>query len=375
MQLETQNNIKLQPNEAINSSVKPEPVTPVSKHPEKVNFEAPNSIKSLFNTRRLLDDVRYRNNFLSGINAFLHGLATITNFIDQKNPALKLINTIVDKSAFFCTRWLTPYISYGHAAYTAAANQKEPLLSLIKLVPPAFLPLVGDANIDMVYGLCNASNQPYDLITNRIKEKIKDSPEYAKKIQETRNTKLGFISEVFKELKKGLSEFSQGKLDFWKEGLYVINCSFILAGSIPMLLFGRDQRDTTLAKISGVSRFIGGLLGDIGFMFGGEESKDKFAIGVLTTLATFADISKRFVNEDIAKVLIHLGAALNVTGMTLWNTTNTETNKKTIDDEIQDSLEKNAQKADSEPKVDLAKPEELIHQMSKSTTQNHAVAA
>lgn len=305
------------------------------------------SIKSFFDPQRLINDVRYRNNVLSASNAFLHGLATVTNFIAKDNPALKVINHVIDRSAFFCTRWLTPYISYGHAVYSALSKQNEPILAAIKAIPPAFFPIVGDANIDMVYGTSTACNQPYDILMNRIKERIPSSDEYAKEVQESRKSPLAFSGLVFKELKSLLGDFIHGKSDFWKEGIFIINCAMMFAGSIPMLLFGRDQRDTTLAKISGVLRNVGGCLGDLGWVFGGKVEKEKVIMGVVYTLAQVADIAKRFVSEDVSKVLIHLSAALNVSAMTVWNTLNTANNKTTIDDIVSEKLNRTSKARDN----------------------------
>jgi hypothetical protein len=343
--------------------IKPESVIPISKnlvddmHKEVVlesmtsqDTNVQNqSIKSFFDPNRLISDVRYRNNVLSASNAFLHGLATVTNFIAKDNPALKVINHVVDRSAFFCTRWLTPYISYGHAVFTAFGKQKEPILGLIKAIPPAFFPIVGDANIDMVYGTSTACNQPYDNLMNRIKERIAASDDYAKEVQEARKSPLAFSGLVFKELKSFIGDFVHGKSDFWKEGIFIINCAMMFAGSIPMLLFGRDQRDTTLAKVSGVLRNVGGTLGDVGWVFGGKVEKEKVIMGIVYTLAQMADIAKRFVSEDVSKVLIHLSAALNVSAMTVWNTLNTENNKKTIDDIVSDKLNRSSKARDNSP--------------------------
>ena len=321
-----------------------------TKKPEvpKKDDDKNHSIKSLFDFGRLFNDVRYRNNFLSAANALLHAFATVTNFMSKNNPAFKLINHVVDKSAFICTRWLTPYISYGHAAYTAMAKQKEPILSLIKLIPPAVFPIVGDANIDMVYGTSTAFNQPYDNVIGRINEKIAKSKDYAKEVKEARKNPLEFAKMVGKEFKGLVSDFFHGKADFWKEGIYMINCSMMLLGSLPMLVFGRNDRDTMLGKVSGVLRNLGGTLGDIGWVFGGDVEKEKVIMGIVYTTAQFADVAKRFVGEDMARVLIHLSAALNVSAMTVWNTLNTENTKKTIDDLVEDKLTEKKEEAEPE---------------------------
>ena len=278
------------------------------------------------------------------------------------------MNHVVDKSAFFCTRWLTPYISYGHAVYTALSKQNEPILALIKAIPPAFFPIVGDANIDMVYGTSTACNQPYDNVVERIKMKINDSKEYAQKVQEARKSPIAFTGMLFDEFKNFVADFFKGKSDFRKEGIFVINCSMMLLGSVPMLLFGRDQRDTTLAKISGVLRNIGGTMGDAGWMMSGQVQKEKKYMAFMYFVAQMADIAKRFVSEDVSKVLIHLSAALNVSAMTIWNTLNTDKVEKTIDEIVDEKLSED----------DNAEAVEIVHKandVNEEIVENHASEA
>lgn len=311
------------------------------------------TVFDFFDTNRLLNDVRYRNLFLSGTNAFLHGLATITNFVSQTNPALKVLNSVIDKAAFFCTRWVSPFISYGHAAYQAMSKQKEPVLALIKLIPPVFFPFVGDSNIDMVYGTSTALNQPYDMTMNRIKDKINSSPEYAQQLHDNKDKPLYNLRILFDGLKDILKDPNFLKKNFWKEGIFVLNCSMMLLGSIPMLLFGRDQRDTLFAKVSGVLRNVGGWIGDYGWAFGGKVEKEKTTMAVLYAIAQGADIVKRFVGEESAKVLIHLSAALNVSAMTMWNTLNTDNKKESLEDVIAKKLK---EKSSVSPEVITPQP-------------------
>ncbi len=327
-------------------------------HKVSNDIEATKKEKGIFDLNRIVKETAYRNNFLSGANAFLHGLATITNFIGKNNPVLKGINHVVDTAAFFCTRWLTPYISYGHAAYTAMANQKEPILSFIKLIPPAFFPITGDANIDIVYGASTGINQPYDLVKNRIKAKLTQDQDYAHKVAEARKTHGGFFKLIVQEFKGLLKDFAQGKTNFWKEGIFVVNCSLMLIGSIPMLLFGRDQRDTLFAQICGVFRNTGGILGDVGWGLGDVEPQKKI-MALIYSLAGVADIVKRFVGEDLARVLIHLSAALNVTAMTMWNTLNTD-EEKPLDNLIAEKMQANQDTEIQEKTlVDSAKIQEI----------------
>ncbi|MCE2928765.1 MAG: hypothetical protein LW817_03950 [Candidatus Caenarcaniphilales bacterium] len=269
---------------------------------------------------KFVKDSDYRNISISGINAFLHAVATITNFTAKKSTMNKFFND----AAFFCTRWVAPLISYGTAAWTAFEN-KRGVEGLIKIIPPAFLPTVGDANIDAVFGFSTGLNQPYDMVMSRLKEKAKTDSSLAEKLQKGNSSFGENISMITNEFKNMLSDFAKGKMKFWEGGIYMINCAMILAGSLPMMLFARQDRNSTFAKGLGFLRNIGGILGDIGLVFGSEsKSLYKFVIGVMCSMAAVADIAKRWVNDDVAKILIHLGAALNVSAYAIWNAFNSK---------------------------------------------------
>ncbi len=278
---------------------------------------------------RFLNDANYRNISLGSINAVLHTLATITSFgsHDNKISWLKSINKIVDHAAFLCTRWIAPIISYGFAAYKALLN-KEGFKALNKLIPPLFLPFVGDANIDTVYGLSCAINQPSDLAEDRIKFLVEQHPELAVHVKEANKTFSGNFKLMTGVLKQMLKEFIQGRMPK-EEAVFFINCSLILAGSLPMLLFARHARDTTFAKVMGFIRNIGGILGDIGFFWFDRENMHKLMIGTMCTISAFSSIMKRWVKSDaVARTLIHLGAALDVSAYALWNAYNDKSQDK-----------------------------------------------
>jgi hypothetical protein len=44
----------------------------------------------------------------------------------------------------------------------------------------------------------------------------------------------------------------------------------------------------------------------------------------MCSMAAVADIAKRWVGDDVAKILIHLGAALNVSAYAMWNAFNSK---------------------------------------------------
>lgn len=263
---------------------------------------------------RFKNDGNFRSAAISGLNAFLHSLTVATGF----TPGLKQLNEILDKSAFFFTKIVSPFVSYGMSAWSAFTD-KKPIETLIKMIPPTFLPIIGDANVDTVFGTCTGFNQPYDVLLDRIKEKSAQSPEYAQKVKEKNQTSLGNAQLILEETKNMLKDFFAGKLDFWKESGYLINCAMILTGSLPMLLFARQERNTVWAQGFGILRNLGGIMGDVLFV-SQKASFHKLLVGILCSLGALSNIAKRLTpNETLARVFIHLGAALDVAGYTVWN--------------------------------------------------------
>ncbi|MDD9899286.1 MAG: hypothetical protein OXU45_09855 [Candidatus Melainabacteria bacterium] len=276
---------------------------------------------------KIVTEPNHRNIFISTVNALLHFIATITSFENSKSDSLmKAVNKVSNDAAFLFTRWIAPITSYGYAFFEALKN-KKPIEALIKLVPPSFLPLVGDANIDAVYGSSTGFNQPYDLVVETIKEKSERSPEFAAYAQKANQSYLGNIKLTWQVFKEMVSDFVQGKLDP-KKGIFFVNCSMILPGALPIMLFARDARDTLTARALGLLRNVGGILGDIGFLWGERANVHKLTIGILCMIGACADIVKRWVSDDAAKVLIHLGSALNVSAYALWNAYNGQKNKE-----------------------------------------------
>jgi len=270
---------------------------------------------------KLIHDPNTRNVTISGVNGLLHALATVTNFMAKKDKKFGAVNSIVDGAAFLCTQWLAPILSYGITAANAFSDNKG-VLGVIKAIPVMCLPLVGKANIDMVYGSSTALNQPHDMALDRITRRAEKDPEFAKLVAESNKTMLGNANILLQEFKHMVRDFLNGTMPFRKEGLFMINCSMILAGSLPVMLFARNARDTMFAKSMGILRNLGGVMGDIGFMVGGKSLQ--ILIGSLCSVAATADIMKRWVSEDMAKVLIHLGAGLNVSAYALWNAFNSK---------------------------------------------------
>jgi hypothetical protein len=261
------------------------------------------------------EKTKNRNLYISYVNALLHAFATITSFGDS--TITKTFNKFFHKSAFLFTRYFAPISSYGLAALNSFFN-KDIVEGFIKAIPPLLLPFVGDANVDTVYGLSTSLNQPYDTLKDRVRAKTNKSQEQTEFL-EKKGSLSNNLSVILEEGKRFFRDFRQGKLNFWNEAIYLYNCPLILGGSLPMLLFARNDRDTFLAKALGLMRNIGGLLGDAGFLAGKDMLKK--LIGVMCSISAISSIGKRWVkSEKYFNALIHLSSALDVSAMALWNT-------------------------------------------------------
>jgi hypothetical protein len=262
---------------------------------------------------KYIKDPNSRNIAISTINAILHGLATVTSFGDGEQ--MKSVNKIFNSGAFLFTRWLGPLITYGSAALNAL-KKNDFAEMFIKLIPPVLLPFTGDANVDTVYGLSSALNQPYDMASKRVREnahKSKAHLDFANNKGDF-STNLKLIFDSYKSLYKDLVA---GKLNPWKEATHLIGCPLIMLSSLPIMLFARSDRDSNFSRVLGLFRNIGGMLGDVGFMAG--DNIYKKSIGVLFLTAAMSSIAKRWVDEKTSRIFIHLSSALDLTAYSIWN--------------------------------------------------------
>jgi hypothetical protein len=269
----------------------------------------------------LMTDSSYRNTLIAALNALFHGLSAVSMFNNKDGDVKqKSFAEFCDKTAFLFTRWIAPLTSYAVAAIESIKDNKW-IEAAIKAVPPLFLPLVGEANIDTVYGSSTGFNCPYDMVIKRIEEKSKESSDFKKYAEESSKTGMGHVKMFISEFKNMVSDFTNGKLTF-EDNALLVACSAIVTGSLPIMLFMRNARDSWAARLLGLIRNAGGITGDLMFGIQGLKNKEhyKSLIGVFCTLAAGSDIAKRWVNNPVVeKILIHLGAALNVSGYAVWN--------------------------------------------------------
>lgn len=318
---------KLMPAAEINTTVCPEELyTEVLDPQEKSDQDSRLKIKNEFQSWvEKIKNPNVYNAVISGFNAILHAIATATALLPQSS-GIKSLNNKFNEMAFFCTRYIAPFFSFTISAATALWN-KKPVEALIKIIPPVFLPLVGDSNIDIVYGSCFGMNQPYDLALKRIEAKSDQNLSFANHVKESNQSFSGNIKLVTGIFKEMFNDIAKGKMPL-RESWFFMNCTLNLLGSFPLLLFDRHSRDSSMAKILGLVRNIGGIMGDIGFVLFDRNNPYKLLVSALCGSSAVASIAKRWVSERSSRTLIHLSAALDVAAYAAWNAFNSNQHKK-----------------------------------------------
>ncbi len=268
---------------------------------------------------KMMNDGSYRSSLVSRINGILHAVASVTAFAHGQQGPIGLVNKFFDKMAFGFTKFIAPILSYGLRAWDAVKS-KNLIEAFIKILPPVLMPLVGDANVDVVYGLSTGMNVMHDMAEERLSDKSKKSADFAQTYKQKSQSYGDFAKMIFTEVKNIFSDFVRGKLSVKAVG-GVIASVLISGGALPIMLFARKARDTALAKILGLIRNLGGILGDIFFIFDKEYAYRR-KTGLLCAGAGVLDIAKRWVGEKWGQIFIHLAAALNVSGYAVWNAHN-----------------------------------------------------
>lgn len=308
------------PQESMTHAIKlNENIVPENLHSEVLNSQSANPLIEKIKNPNVY------NSIISGINAILHGIATCTALLPQ-TKSIQSLNSKFNEIAFFCTRYIAPFFSFAISAGTAFLD-KKPIETLIKLIPPVFLPLVGDSNIDIVYGSCFSFNQPYDLLLKRVEAKSAEDKSYAEHVEKSNQSYSGNLQLVKDTFKEMLQDLSKGKMPL-RESWYFINCTLMLIGSWPLLLFDRKSRDSSMAKILGLVRNLGGIMGDLGFVLFDRDNSYKLLVSALCSTSAIASIAKRWVSERSSRTLIHLSAALDVAAYAAWNAFNSNQHKK-----------------------------------------------
>ncbi len=266
--------------------------------------------------QKILKDADYRSAFVSKINAVLHAAASLTAFAHGSNSPLGMVNKFFDKAAFAFTKFVAPIISYGLRGVDSLKH-KNIIEAFIKFIPPVLMPFIGDANVDVVYGLSTGLNCMHDLAQDSVNNKSKTDANYAAKADQGKKSYRQYALMLLKEAKEICIKFFKGGLDNLTKGTTLASF-MIFGGALPIILFARNARDSMFARIVGLFRNIGGIIGDVFFMM---DKKDAYKrkTGWLCAVAGLCDIAKRWVGEKWGQIFIHAAAAFNVSGYAAWN--------------------------------------------------------
>ncbi len=256
------------------------------------------------------------NRYVSKINGILHTIASLTSLGHGSSGAFGKVNKFFDKLAFVFTKFVAPILSYGTRA-VSAFKQKNIFETVIKAIPPILMPFIGDANVDVVYGLSTGFNCIHDLAQDNLNTKSAANSDYAAKAAKSKESFSGHAKLLLEETKEMIVKCFKGELDA-KQTLVTLGSFLILGGAAPIILFARKARDTVLARACGLARSIGGGIGDVVFaLYKNDPHRNK--VGILCGIASVCDIAKRWVGEKWGQILIHAAAAFNVSGYAAWN--------------------------------------------------------
>jgi len=266
--------------------------------------------------QKILRDANYRSSIVSKINGVLHAAASVTAFAHGSKGPLGIVNKFFDKVAFAFTKFVAPIISYGLRGFDSLRH-KNILEAVIKFIPPFLMPFIGDANVDVVYGLSTGLNCMHDLAQDSANNKAKSDSNFADKVEQSKKSYRQYASMLLKEVKDICVKFVKGGLDKLQWGTTLASF-MIFGGALPIILFARNARDSIFARAVGLFRNIGGIVGDVYFMLDKKDAH-KRKTGFLCALAGLCDIAKRWVGDKWGQIFIHAAAAFNVSGYAVWN--------------------------------------------------------
>jgi len=284
-------------------------------------------------------------NWCNSIAALLHSLAPALPylpFVPEK------FSKMVDKAAVIFSKSVVP-IAMLHNSWEAFVG-KRGIESIIKLVTPALLYTVPLHNFNIPYGL----HSSVKLILDKAMHKAPQRKEQS-------------FGQNFKDMTQGaknlFGDFFAGKGD-WDLNSTVFAFANMLFGSVGGYLFARTERDSWPAKIFGLIRNIGGLVGDVNISIVGDEHEKK--AGRLMGLASIFGIIQRWIPDPkVARIFSHALIACDDIGFNIWSNDSKRRNDK-VEEQKQETL-----KQESEQKL----KEEIKQRLTLHSTDEVMQAA
>ncbi len=250
----------------------------------------------------------FRENFSIYLNYF--GIAFNVLGVVASNSSLfgkKTAEFLDEKSEAF-SKYIIPF-SFGWNAIEAWMG-KRPLEMLSRAIPATLFWILPFYNLNLATGISSGLNYLFEHVKDRHGGRNPGEGDRWKNTQEVLKTSW----DVFKDMFKG----DQSKED-WPKQLATVS---LLLGSLGGFGLARDSRDSTLARLFGNLRNIGGIFADWKLVFNDDTNqqrkKDLRIVGGTCSLASILNILMRWVDPKLARALNHIAIAADDFGLTYW---------------------------------------------------------
>jgi len=135
--------------------------------------------------------------------------------------------------------------------------------------------------------------------------------------------------------------------------------ALMILGSLTGFAFARTERDSLAAKVTGIIRNLGGIIGDLDFIFKYDDLDHKLT-GSFCGIASICGVVQRFIKDsDIANSFSHALVACDNIGFTIWSLASKKKNDQVLVGRNAEN-EKNKQKNSLPPIIEanFAAPKE-----------------
>jgi hypothetical protein len=260
--------------------------------------------------------------WFNGLTVILHTLGAMLPFVSF---IPKKISNGIKAAAIEFSRWGIPVVKI-HTAWEAFQG-KRLFEAIARVIPALVIPALPFFNFQLAYGLSSGVNVVLEHMTKRTGDLLKED---------------GFAvnnKKVIEGFTSMLKDLFQGHNIHLKERMELIvtlgGASGMIFGALSALLFARDSLNSTLARVFGSIRSIGGLFGDLSIIFfsaktdPAERRKEKI-VGPFYLIPSIMDFMQRWINQssDANEIFNHAKTTLNTVAEVLWSSMSTDRNTR-----------------------------------------------
>jgi hypothetical protein len=315
-----------------------EPALPLQQELNTTNsinqerIPTPENLHNTKNTTNVSDDeapaeknlgLYIRKNYPTWFNwttIILHSLGAMLPFVSL---VPKQISAKIKESAIWFSRWGVPIVKI-HTGLEALKGRRL-FEAAARVLPTLFLRRLPFFNFQLAYGLSSGVNVVLEHMGKKTGELLAEDG------FKVNNQKVidGFKS-MMKDLVQGVHIKERTELT-----VTLLGAAGMISGSILALLFARDSLNSTLAKVFGSIRSVGGLLGDLSIIFfssktdPAERRKEKL-VGSFYLIPSMMDFIQRWISQssDANEIFNHAKTTLNTVAEVLWSSMSTDRNAR-----------------------------------------------